>query len=66
MESSLSREDARRLAECVRGGGVAVFPTDTVYGVGCDPEDERAARRMYELKGRPRHVSAVMFFAWMA
>jgi len=64
MESSLSREDALRLAECVRGGGVAVFPTDTVYGVGCDPEDERAARRMYELKGRPAaRSSAVMFFA---
>ena len=46
------------------GGGVAVFPTDTVYGVCCDPEDEQAARRLYELKGRPAaRPAAVMFFA---
>ncbi len=52
------------LQECVAGGGVAVFPSDTVYGVCCDPENERAARRLYELKGRPAaRASAVMFFA---
>ena len=41
-----------------------MFPTDTVYGLCCDPEDERAVRRLYELKGRPaRRPAAVMFFA---
>jgi L-threonylcarbamoyladenylate synthase len=45
-------------------GGVAVFPTDTVYGVCCDAEDERAAERMYRLKGRPAtRPAAVMFFS---
>jgi L-threonylcarbamoyladenylate synthase len=45
-------------------GGVAVFPTDTVYGVCCDAEDEQAARRLYRLKGRPAaRPAAVMFFA---
>ena len=45
-------------------GGVAVFPADTVYGVCCDPDDERAVRRLYELKGRPaERPAAVMFFA---
>jgi L-threonylcarbamoyladenylate synthase len=56
--------EAERLRACVAGGGVAVFPTDTVYGVGCDPDDERAARRLYELKRRPAdRAAAVMFFA---
>jgi len=42
---------------------VAVFPADTVYGLGCDPANERAVRRLYELKGRPpERASAVMFF----
>jgi L-threonylcarbamoyladenylate synthase len=60
----LSKQDARRLEQCVSGGGVAVFPTDTVYGVCCDPGDERAARRLYALKGRPAaRPAAVMFFA---
>jgi L-threonylcarbamoyladenylate synthase len=67
MSSRLETDDAARLAECVSGGGVAVFPTDTVYGVCCDPDDQRAARRMYELKGRPAaRSSAIMFFALQA
>ena len=45
-------------------GGVAVYPTDTVYGICCDPDDEDAARRLYALKGRPaRRACAVMFFS---
>jgi L-threonylcarbamoyladenylate synthase len=49
---------------CIVGGGVAVFPADTVYGLACDPEDERAVARLYELKGRPPDKpAAVMFFS---
>lgn len=60
----LGESDARRLEECLASGGVAVFPTDTVYGICCDPDDERAARRLYELKGRPaERPAAVMCFA---
>jgi len=59
----LTLADARRLEVCVAGGGVAVFPTDTVYGVCCDPDDEQAASRLYELKGRPpQRAAALMFF----
>lgn len=62
--AQLSLADATRLERCVSGGGVAVFPTDTVYGVCCDPESGTAARRLYELKGRPAdRPAAVMFFA---
>jgi L-threonylcarbamoyladenylate synthase len=64
MSSRLTEQDARALEECVALGGVAVFPTDTVYGVCCDPEDEGAAERLYRLKGRPEtRPAAVMFFA---
>lgn len=53
-----------RLRACMAGGGVAVFPADTVYGLGCDPDSEVAVRRLYELKGRPpERPAAVMFFA---
>lgn len=64
MTPALGPEQAQRLERCIAAGGVAVYPTDTVYGVCCDPDDERAARRLYELKGRPgQRSSAVMFFA---
>ena len=53
----------KELGECVARGGVAVFPADTVYGLACDPENEDAVRRLYELKGRPpEKPAAVMFF----
>ncbi len=62
--SALTAADARALEACLAGGGVAVFPADTVYGVCCDPDDETAVRRLYELKGRPaERPAAVMFFS---
>lgn len=64
MTQALGSEEVERLRACIAGGGVAVFPTDTVYGVCCDPDDSAAARRLYELKGRPAaRPAAVMFFA---
>lgn len=44
-------------------GGVALFPSDTVYGLATDPDSESGVRRLYELKRRPPMPSAVMFFA---
>jgi len=62
-ERALGLADARALEQCVRDGGLAIFPTDTVYGICCDPRDERAVARLYELKGRPaQRAAAVMFF----
>jgi L-threonylcarbamoyladenylate synthase len=64
MSETLDATSAARLQECVESGGVAVFPSDTVYGVCCDPDNETATRRLYELKGRPAaRACAVMFFA---
>ena len=64
MNAGLRDEDAARLQECLAGGGVAVFPTDTVYGICCDPDDEQAAQRLYGMKGRSkRRASAVMYFS---
>ena len=60
----ITAEDARRLRECIAAGGVAVFPADTVYGLACDPLQDAAVRRLYELKGRPpTRPAAVMFFS---
>lgn len=61
---SLTLDDAKRLQECLAGDGVALIPTDTVYGLACNPESEIALRRVYELKRRaPIKPAAVMFFS---
>lgn len=63
MSPALTATDAAALADCIEGGGVAVFPADTVYGLACDPENPNAVRRLYELKGRPADKpAAVMWF----
>jgi L-threonylcarbamoyladenylate synthase len=55
---------ATALEDCVRHGGVAVFPADTVYGLACDPDSAAAVERLYALKGRPAgKPAAVMFFS---
>lgn len=55
--------DAETLARCMRVGGVAVIPTDTVYGLACEPDDREAVDRLYRIKGRrPDKPAAVMFF----
>lgn len=43
----------REAASAMREGGLVVFPTETVYGVGCDAENGDAVRRIYRAKGRP-------------
>lgn len=60
----MTADDVERLRRCVAGGGVALFPSDTVYGLATHPESERGVRRLYALKGRPpERPAAVMFFA---
>jgi L-threonylcarbamoyladenylate synthase len=54
------------LDRCVAAGGVAVFPADTVYGLGCDPENAAAVRRLYELKGRPAAKPAAVMWGRMS
>jgi L-threonylcarbamoyladenylate synthase len=57
------RPEASAFADCIEGGGVAVFPADTVYGLACDPLDARAVARLYALKGRaPDKPAALMWF----
>ena len=57
----------RELERCIERGGVALFPADTLYGLGCDPSSAAAVERIHSLKGRDeRKPSAVMFFTPLA
>jgi len=62
--ASLTPADAAAFERCLAAGGVAVFPTDTVYGLACAAESPEAIRRLYALKRRrPEQPSALLFFA---
>lgn len=44
-------KDIRKIAEILREGGIIIYPTDTVYGLGCDITNSRAVERVARLKG---------------
>ena len=53
MEVLKATDDAiRRAAVIIRSGGVVIYPTETVYGLGCDPANVDAAQRVCIIKGR--------------
>jgi L-threonylcarbamoyladenylate synthase len=55
--------NGEQFESCIADGGVALFPTDTVYGLACDPESSAAVDRLYRIKGRPSvRPAAVMYF----
>jgi L-threonylcarbamoyladenylate synthase len=51
------------VAAVVLGGGLVIFPTDTVYGIGCDPTRPEAIERVFELKDRPRDKPLALHLA---
>lgn len=44
--------DIRKAVECLRRGGVILYPTDTVWGIGCDATNDEAVKRIYRIKQR--------------
>ena len=72
---NVDRIDARRearelvceeIAAVVYGGGTVIFPTDTVYGIGCDPFRVDAIDKIYQAKQRPDHKPLSLHLATVA
>ena len=58
-DSTGQRAIAAQAGEVIRDGGLIVYPTDTVYGIGTDPFNPLAIARIYEAKGRPPEKAIV-------
>jgi L-threonylcarbamoyladenylate synthase len=59
----VTREEVETFERCISVGGVALFPTDTVYGLATEPDSRDGVDRLYRLKGRAAEApAAVMFF----
>ena len=46
------KEDIRAAVEVMNRGGVTLYPTDTIWGIGCDATNAEAVKRVYEIKKR--------------
>lgn len=53
-------EDIVRCLEVLRRGGTILYPTDTVWGIGCDATDPEAVARIYALKQRPENKALIV------
>lgn len=51
--------------EVLRSGGIILYPTDTVWGIGCDATDENAVRKVFQIKKRSDSKSLVLLAADM-
>jgi len=52
MTENYMYEEVNRTLEVLRNGGVILYPTDTVWGLGCDATNENAVKRIFEIKKR--------------
>ncbi len=52
--------DLTKHIETLRSGGIILYPTDTIWGIGCDATNERACERIAELKGRTADKSFIL------
>lgn len=61
--SQCSLNVLQQAAENLKSGGLVAFPTETVYGLGANAEDETAIRRMYKVKNRPADHPVIVHIA---
>ena len=54
MKVNCDNDEIKKVVGIFKNGGVIVFPTDTVYGIGCDPYNENAVKKIYEIKSRDK------------
>jgi len=51
---------ARGLAHYLRHGGIIAYPTESCFGLGCDPHNRGAVKHLLRLKGRPQHKGLIL------
>ena len=52
MKVKCDKEGIIKASKIIKHGGIVIFPTDTVYGIGCDPYNKEAVQRIYKIKSR--------------
>lgn len=55
--------DIEKCLQVLKNGGLILYPTDTVWGIGCDATNEKAVERVYALKKRPDEKAMIVLMA---
>ena len=56
-------KDIELCLQALRGGGIILYPTDTIWGIGCDATNEKAIERIYKLKKRSDNKAMIVLVA---
>jgi len=54
LKVKCDKEGIEKATKIIKDGGIVVFPTDTVYGIGCDPYKKKSVDKIYQIKGRSK------------
>ena len=60
MEDNLWSLEIEEIVETLKKGGIILYPTDTIWGLGCDALNENAIEKIYEIKKRPRSAPLIL------
>ncbi|MEZ5047206.1 MAG: L-threonylcarbamoyladenylate synthase [Chitinophagaceae bacterium] len=60
MTELYEEEDLKKAVETLREGGVILYPSDTVWGIGADATNNRAVEKIFEIKKRAAHKSCIV------
>ena len=60
MQQNLMQEDLKKALEVLKKGGVILYPTDTVWGLGCDATNREAVSKIYRIKEREDNKSMLV------
>jgi L-threonylcarbamoyladenylate synthase len=63
MEKNFFEKEVEQALEILRKGGVILYPTDTIWGIGCDATNENAVKRIYQIKNREDSKSMIILVA---
>lgn len=63
MNEEFFKDDVEKCLLVLQNGGTILYPTDTIWGIGCDATNEAAAQKIFEIKQRPKYKSFVVLVA---
>ena len=59
----MMENEVKNCVEVLKNGGIILYPTDTIWGIGCDATNENAVKKVYELKKRSKSKALIILIA---